>query len=164
LEICVRRPVLLACLLPGLGIFICGCTSENYLVGKPTSLEQRIALHEEISEATASMLKNRWPQLPPYPEAREIPEDSAACKSLKAKTRPIVLSSLGVRLLQRTRQKPWAIFRMDVDAAGEPRNIRLVKSAGMRSFDIDFGDSIHEWRYEAPGLTVKDCIAKFKVT
>ncbi len=144
------------------GLLLAGCNSTR-TEQRQVSPEQRAAQNEEISTALRDVSEGRSSQLPPYPGKAEIPKQGAGCDALVSKKREMGISAAAIQVLQVTKQKPWGIFLFDVDASGRTSNVRAVKTAGMKSVDMDFKQSIESWQF-APGAGAKGCVAEMKIT
>lgn len=76
----------------------------------------------------------------------------------------MALSVATINLLKATGQRPWGIYLFDVDASGQATNVRRVNSAGPRSADIDFQQSIEGWQFAPPAAPAQRCVAEMKLT
>jgi TonB family protein len=121
----------------------------------------------QLISADASWLGSN--KLAHAPEKESSPQSAATCPEGKIAdrgTRQLRLPSTLVTVLVSYEARPWAFVRYDLDATGTPVNLKIEKSAGLKSFDQAALDTVRSWRFELKdGLSgAKACVADVAIT
>lgn len=86
--------------------------------------------------------------IPPVPAAYAKPGDCQGGSRLAAKK---VEDPEYPRLAYRRGQQGWVVVRLDVDAAGRPRNVKVIDALPQGVFDRAARATVRDWRFQPPG-------------
>jgi TonB family protein len=119
----------------------------------------------QISDDAAWLGTNK---LPARLAKDAAPKPTASCPEDRIKDRgprqfriPATLATVLVSYSAR----PWAFVRYDLDAEGKPMNLKVERSAGLKSFDGAALDTVAGWRFEMGGLAgATGCVSEVSVT
>lgn len=118
----------------------------------------------QIMADSAWLDKNR---LPKHPEAG--PQQADTCPTDKVRDRArrqLILPADLMTTMVLHEAKPWAFVRYDVDTTGEPINVQIEQSSGLKSFDRAAIETVTSWRFDLSGglSAAYGCVADVKIS
>lgn len=124
------------------------------------TLSERGQLTQHLIVSAPSTQTASFMATPPY--SRNVPQQSAACKSLVAQGRNVSLDLGTVQVIAATGEKPWGIYRFDVSNDGSVSNVREINVKGAGAASSAFKSSIRSWVFKSNQPT-KNCVAELKI-